>query len=425
MERADLFFKVGVEAFSKCEYAVAAHSFLVSLQLRESVCGKYHADVAETYAWLGKSYWYDMQFALAPDAFRRCYDILLQRPDIVPANDDHSRKMIETWIVKTFKVNGITYGSAYLEVVKISSQNQAAGDALLQQNKTAEAIEYFEKAQEMEQSWLLMTGIRPSLELADLHFKLAYIHAQDNSLDQSMSHYTKALSHYRCMQEATTVVSSAVNVAAIEANRVINSIPEDTMQQQHKPMDSAAILRMSSTKASKPLTTYHRYVMDTCREIAKIHQSMGYSKAQIKGHLHGMMSFTPEECLLFALADQKKASEVQEQIASKVHYPVSVGGRNGYVASSKKYDDATSDFDSEEDRFQDILSSSLPPDIAAATGTIARAPAQVVPFNAATTTAATAAAVTSTDAGVPRYIRFDATNICAFEEADCFGVCPM
>lgn len=182
-------FEAGMELLEDQKYDQALDRFRRSLEFREDHGGKCNEDTGKSCFRVGYVHWQRKQYADALDYFRRAYRIqsLLSRRE-------RGRSNIIGWIERAVESKSDEIESEeYIAMLMHSVNHEHRGDQLAEDGDFQKALSAYEIALSFE-----LRGQRDAIprfvaDEADLHIKIARMHALQEGYDEALLYFRKAI----------------------------------------------------------------------------------------------------------------------------------------------------------------------------------------------------------------------------------------
>mmetsp|Transcript_7445 Transcript_7445/g.21793 ORF Transcript_7445/g.21793 Transcript_7445/m.21793 type:complete len:509 (-) Transcript_7445:183-1709(-) len=199
-------FDQGVAFWSAGEYDLCMVEFRRSVELRESILGKYHEDTYKAYYWIATIYWHKGEHQKALEMFCHCFQIMYRLND-----GDVGRCAISSgWIDKALDALHLRDNEMdkYWSLLKSAVENEKQGDEHYEKKLYKFANQEYKLAltkHQQRRSFLIKhsplaarLGKQPESqpELAYLHLKVGDSYSHQDMFERSMMSYRKALSVY-------------------------------------------------------------------------------------------------------------------------------------------------------------------------------------------------------------------------------------
>jgi tetratricopeptide (TPR) repeat protein len=185
-------FEAGNKLMKDHKYDEALDRFRHSLELREEHSGKYNADTGLSCFRIGYVHLQRKQYADALDYFRRAYRIKAQL-----WRRERGGSNIIGWIERAVEsISKEIEREEYIAMLKHSANHEHRGDQLAQDGDFQKALSAFETALLFElrgQKDVDSRFPRVVVDEADLHIKIARIHALQEGYDEALLHFRKAV----------------------------------------------------------------------------------------------------------------------------------------------------------------------------------------------------------------------------------------
>ena len=181
-------FQRGITLMKDHKYDEALDSFRQSLELQEKFSGKYNEDTGKSCFRVGYVHWQRKQYADALDYFRRVYRIQAKLSKKYPSN-------ILQWIERAVieSESGEIESQEYITMLVHSVTHEHRGDQLAKDGNFQKALSAYETALFMELLGQRGVDARLIVDEADLHIKIARMHALQDGYDEALLYFRKAI----------------------------------------------------------------------------------------------------------------------------------------------------------------------------------------------------------------------------------------
>lgn len=182
-------FAAGIKFMKAHNYDEAFDSFRRSLELREDHSGKYNEDTRKSCFRVGYVYWQRKQYSDALDFFRRAYRIEAQL-----SRRERGGSNIIGWIKRAFESkSGEIDSQEYITMLMHGVNDEHRGDQLADDGNFQKALSAYETALIMELRGRRDVHPRFAVDEADLHIKIARMHALQEGYDEALLYLRKAI----------------------------------------------------------------------------------------------------------------------------------------------------------------------------------------------------------------------------------------